>query len=124
MAQNKFLQAAQDALSGSKVMQGRTKISTEDIIKKYPDGVTVTEFDMIVKSDGACYPVMAFKEDPDKYFNGGSLANKIAQDWIKMYDGDISTASDELKASGGVKFKLSNKKTRTGKTITAFDPVE
>ncbi len=121
---NKFTQAAKDALGGSRIMKDRVKISTDDIIAKYPNGVTIDEFDLIQKADGSAYPVFAFRENPTCYFNGGALAKKIVDEWIKMYDGDIDTACDDLKGSGGVKFRLSHKKTRTGKTITAFDPVE
>lgn len=121
---NKFTQAAKDALGGSKVMQGRTKVSTEYVIANYPNGVTINEFDLIVKSDGTSYPVFAFAEKPDAYFNGGTLAAKFVNGWVSMYDGDIDAASEALKAAGGAKFILSQKKTRTGKTITAFEPVE
>ena len=121
---NKFTQAAKDALGGSKVMHGRTKVTTEYVIANYPNGVTITEFDFIVKGDGTSYPVFAFAEKPDAYFNGGALAAKVANNWVSMYDGDVDAASEALKADGGAKFILSQKKTRTGKTITAFEPVE
>lgn len=121
---NKFTQAAKEALGGSKVMQGRTKVTTEYIISNYPNGVTITEFDFIVKGDGTSYPVFAFAEKPEAYFNGGALAAKVANVWVSMYDGDIDAASEALKAGGGAKFILSKKKTRTGKTITEFEPVE
>ena len=121
---NKFTQAAKDALGGSRVMKGRTKVTTEYVIANYPNGVTITEFDFIVKGDGTSYPVFAFAEKPDAYFNGGALAAKVANNWVSMYDGDIDAASEALKADGGAKFILSKKKTRTGKTITEFEPVE
>ena len=41
MAQNIFAQSAKEALGGSKVMQNRTKIGTNDLIALYPDGITV-----------------------------------------------------------------------------------
>lgn len=124
MAQNIFAQSAKEALGGSKVMQNRTKIGTNDLIALYPDGITVTEFDFIAKSDGTGYPVFAYAEDNTRYFNGGALANKVATKWAAMFDGDIEVASESLKANGGCKIKLSNQKTKTGRTITGFDPVE
>lgn len=124
MAQNIFAQSAKEALGGSKVMQNRTKITTKDLISKYPNGITVTEFDFIAKSDGTGYPVFAFAEDDTRYFNGGALANKVASKWAAMYDGDIETASAKLKDTGGCKIKLSTKTTKTGRTVTGFDPVE
>lgn len=124
MAENKFTKSAKEALGGSPVMQDRTKISTEEIIAKYPNGITVTEFDFIAKADGEGYPVFAFAEDPTRYFNGGSLANKVAARWVSMYDGDVYAASTDLKNSGGVKIKLEMRKTKTGRTITGFDPID
>lgn len=121
---NKFTQAAKEALGGSKVMQGRSKVTTEYIMTQYPNGVTITEFDFIVKGDGTSYPVFAFAEKPEAYFNGGALASKVANGWVSMYDGDIEAASEALKENGGAKFILSQKKTRTGRTITEFKPVE
>lgn len=124
MANNIFAQSAKEALGGSHVMQNRTKISTNDLIAMYPDGVTVTEFDFIAKSDGTGYPVFAFAEDDSRYFNGGALANKVATKWAALYDGDLEAASAALKAAGGVKMKLSLQKTKSGRSITGFDPVE
>ena len=124
MAQNIFAQSAKEALGGSHVMQNRTKIGTNDLIAMFPDGVTVTEFDFIAKSDGTGYPVFAFKEDDTRYFNGGALANKVATKWAAMYDGDVEQASEALKAAGGCRIKLSNQKTKTGRTITGFEPIE
>lgn len=124
MTQNIFAQSAKEALGGSKVMQNRTKISTKELISKYPDGLTVTEFDFIAKGDGSGYPVFAFAEDNTRYFNGGALANKVASKWVAMYDGDIETASVKLRECGGCKIKLSTKTTKAGRTITGFDPVE
>lgn len=124
MANNIFAQSAKEALGGSHVMQNRTKIGTNDLIALYPDGVTVTEFDFITKSDGTGYPVFAYAEDDSRYFNGGALANKVATKWAALYDGDIEAASAALKAAGGVKMKLSLQKTKSGRSITGFDPVE
>lgn len=120
---NKFAQEAKQALSGCKVMENREKITTEELIRTYPQGVTVNEFDLIASNDKT-YAVFAFAEDPKKFFNGGTIATKIAERWANLYEGDIELASDELKASGGVKFIISSKKTRNGRTLTDFTPVE
>ena len=124
MSQNIFATGAKEALGGSPVMLNRTKIATNEIIARYPNGITVTEFDVIAKADGGSYPVFAFAEDSTRYFNGGALAAKVALKWGTMFDGDIEAASDALKAAGGVKVVLSVKKTKTGRTITGFDVVE
>lgn len=125
MAQNNiFTQAAKEVLGGSKVMQGRKKLSTDEVIARYPNGVTVTEFDFIAKADGTGYPVFAIKEDFTIYFNGGALANKVATKWASLYDGDVERASDALKAAGGCRVKMVKTKTKKGQTITTFDPID
>ena len=121
---NIFTQSAKQSLGGSSVMLNRTKIGTKELIAKYPNGVTVTEFDFIAKSSGDAYPVFAFAEDDTRYFNGGALASKVAQGWANMFDGDVAAASMSLKQNGGCKIRLSEQKTKTGRTITGFDPIE
>lgn len=128
MDQNKFQQIAEQAVSNSAVIAGHEKITTDDLIAKYPDGVTIIAFDFISRSsddesDGDGYPVFNFAEDQTKYFNGGTISSKVATGWINAYAGDIAAASADLGASGGVKFKMGHKKTKTGKNITTFDPI-
>lgn len=121
---NKFTESAKSTLGGSPVMQGRTKITTDELIKNFGSCVTITEVDMIIKADNTAYPVIAFKEAPDKYFNGGTLINRVVDDWLATCDGDIDAVNVGLKECGGVPFKVSTKKTKSGKTITAFEVIE
>lgn len=121
---NKFTQEAKNSLSASRVMQGRTKITTDEIITQYPAGITVNEFDLVVHKDGTSYPIFAFAEDPTKYVNGGSVASQIAESWVALCDGDIDGASAELKACGGCKMVVSHGKTKSGKNITLWTPIE
>lgn len=123
MAQNKFYEIAELALGHSPIMSGREKISTEDVIKKYPTGITLNGFDVIDDGkDG--HAVFTFVEEPDKFVNGGTLLSKIAFKWVEAFDGNITDASEELAACGGVRVRLSNKKTKRGNTITAVEIVK
>lgn len=123
MAQNKFYEIAEQALGNSPIMTGREKISTEDVIKKYPDGITLTGFDVLDNGkDG--YAVFTFAEDPDKFVNGGALLSKMAFEWVKAFDGNITDASDELAKCGGVRVRLYPKKTKRGNSITAVEIVK
>lgn len=121
---NKFTEIAKHVMGGSPVMQGRNKMTTEQVIEAYPSGVTIIEFDLIQKADGDTYPVFAFKEDEGSFFNGGTMASKVVNEWIDEYDGNIDRCNADLKAAGGAKFRLGKAKTKTGKSITTFDPVE
>ena len=118
-----YRQIAEQALSGSPIMQGREKISVADLIARYPNGVTVNGFDLISKGDDKTYAVFTFAEDPTRFFNGGALATKVAFAWVAATDGDVEAASAGLAAEGGVKFKMYKKATKDGRTVTAFDPV-
>lgn len=118
-----FKQGARDAMGGSFIMKGRDKVSTEFLIQNFPDGITVTEFDIITRSTGESYPVFAYRENPSKYFNGGALAMQIVTEWLKAFDGDKASASNALKESGGVKFKLTTERTAQGRTITRYTVV-
>ena len=40
-----FKDKALSATTVSKIMEGRTKISTDELITKYPEGVTILGFD-------------------------------------------------------------------------------
>lgn len=113
---------AKEATEGSKIFKGRTKMNTDDLIARFPDGVTVTEFDVINGQKGS-YPVFAIKEDATICFNGGKIAMDIVNGWLDEAEGDIDAASDGLKEYGGVKMRLAKKKTKNGNTITAIEIV-
>lgn len=120
---NKFTQTAKEALGGSPIMNGRTKISTEDLINTYPQGISITGFDIIHKADGSQYPVFTFAEDATKFFNGGSLAQKIVDAWLRAGYGDIEGVNAELKQDPA-KFIVGKGKTKGNRDITTYTPVE
>lgn len=126
---NKFYTSAKAETVLSEIMQNREKLDVDEIITRYPDGITLTEFDMVTtynakKKEDATYPVFAFKEDENACFFGGMILNRIVNTWIAAYDGDIQTASKELKSSGGVKVKMSHKKTSAGNNLIHVEVVE
>ena len=119
---SKFTQAAKKCLSGSPVLEGRTKLELDTVMSRYPEGVTVDEFDILAGEKGP-YPVFHIK-DTDNYFNGGALAMKVVEGWVAMYEGDVSKASEELKKEGGCTFKLTHGRTRKGNPIIVYSVVE
>lgn len=118
MAYN-FKKKAQDITTLSFLMEGRSKIETEDLIRSYKDGITVTGVDIQHGQNDAGetvdYPVITFAEDDAVFYFGGTVLAKIVKGWIADFDGDAVACTNELKASGGVKVQLAKGKTKDGK---------
>jgi len=118
-----FRKIAQDELSLSPLMAGREQIKTEELIGQV---ITITDFDFATitdKGEQKTFPVLLLAEYPDRYYNGGALLNKLCEAWAAAADGDIESASAELRQSGGVKFKVSTTKTKSGNNLTSIDLV-
>ncbi len=91
------------------IMSTRTRIKFDEIIDKYPDGITITAFDLFDDKKAGRYPVIAFAEDDTKFaMGGGKMFADIISSWYDQY-GDGETASDALKAQGGVKMRFSRR---------------
>lgn len=108
---NMFAQMAQKAVANSSVREGRTLITTDELITKYPNGFTITEFDMLQAHDRQTgelksFPTLAFAEDITKYINGGGAITKIVEEWLRNFDGDIEGCNSALRAAGGVKIRI------------------
>lgn len=104
-----FVEIGKKAVANSPVREGREVISTEEILDKYPDGITITQFDVLSKRNGSemvNFPTFAFAEDSTKYYNGGMSLKKVVDGWLAHFDGDIDAANAALKASGGCRIKL------------------
>ena len=122
---NMFATMAQKATANSVIREGRERISTEEIIAQYPNGITITGFDMLTKRNGAelqTFPTFSFAEDDSKYYNGGSSLLKIANEWLLHFEGDIEACNAALKAAGVCKIKICTP-IRTGNGNN-FVPVE
>lgn len=119
---NKFTQKAKASTATCTIMENRTKISTEELIAKYPDGVTITGFDFLTGDNGK-YPVCIFKENDNECFFGGSQLTEICTGWMEDY---VTTAdcSKDLYEAGGVKVTLEKAKTKTGHNFIKVTVVE
>lgn len=124
---NLFTNLAKRATTLSVIMENREKVSTEDIIRDYPDGITITEFDVITTTGDngmpSTYPVLAFAEDKDKFIYGGKALNDIVTMWLANFDGDVEATSAALKAAGGVKIRLVSAKTKQGRNFTRVEVI-
>lgn len=128
----KFREAAIAATSLSEIMADRNKMTTKEIAEKYPQGVTIIDFDIIhttkqVKNKEGyiievpdAYPVFAIKEDDSIFFSGGAVLNSIVKEWLAMYDGDQEQCRADLIADGGVVVLLEpGKPSKTGREYTS-----
>lgn len=123
---NKFAEIARKEVSLSRVMENRTKITSDEIIAQYPQGITVTEFDFISLVDQNTkqekqVAVISFSENTKFFHICGSVLTRICDRWTTAYHGDIDGASDELTRIGGVKMKLSKGRTKNGNNIVKVD---
>ena len=118
-----FREIAAKTLSLSDLMAGREKMTTDELIGKI---VTCIGFDFATITDHGeekTFPVLIFKEDPEKYYCGGTLLAKMCAAWAAEYDGDVAAASDALYDEGGVKISFSSGKTKSGNNLTSVDVV-
>lgn len=116
-----FKEIAQSELSLSILMNGRDQIKTDDIVGRE---MTIEAFDFASitdKGEEKTFPVILFKEEPSKYYNGGNLLMKLCMAWAAAFDGDCTEASNELKNSGGCKVKFTATKTKAGNNLTKVE---
>lgn len=113
---NIFAEIAQKATTFSALMVGREKITNDEIMTEYPNGVTVTNFDYCPGTDdngeSTEFPVLLFAEDTSKFFFGGMILKQITDAWLAHFDGDFDTCNAALQAGGGVKIRLHMENTR------------
>ena len=114
-----FRKKAKALTTLSFLMEGRTKIETEDLLATYKKGITVTGVDIQHGTDDqgqpAEYPVVIFKEDDTVFYFGGTVLAKILKGWLDDFDGDAEACSAALAASGGCHITLAKGKTKDGK---------
>ena len=111
---SKIKEFAKGIIGGSKLMQGRKKLSTDDIIGVV---LTIRDFEMLNGNDGDTFPVIIFDEIPDGYYCGG----KILSD---MCAGIESGGMHGDLIADGLKIILGRKLTRNNKTCVTVSIVD
>lgn len=118
---SKFKEKARSAVSNSFVTSGRTKVSTDDIISRFPEGVTIMAYDKCQKGDDSFYAI-AIKEDPDVFFFTGSVLTTICKEWDSGFDGSCEEASKALEEEGGCRVKMYHAKSqKSNRDYVAID---
>ena len=119
-----FKKIALDATTMSELMSGRDKMDTEELIKKYPDGVTIDFIDNVnMQQEDGEENVWIFvtEEQPDKFTFGGFVLTKIFNNILAEFEGDydamIETYNSALKEDK-LRVKLERAKTKSKREIT------
>ena len=119
-----FKKIALDATTMSELMNGRDKMDTEDLIKKYPNGVTIDFIDNVnMQQEDGEENVWIFvtEEQPNKFTFAGFVLTKIFNNILDEFEGDyaemIETYNSALKEDK-LRVKLERAKTKSKREIT------
>lgn len=119
-----FKKIALDATTMSELMSGRDKMDTEELIKKYPDGITIDFIDNVnMQQEVGEENVWIFvtEEQPDKFTFAGFVLAKIFNNILAEFEGDyaemIETYNSALKEDK-LRVKLERAKTKSKREIT------
>ena len=96
------------AISSSEIMAGRSKITTEEIMKN--GGVLSIDQVDLITIDGKDVGVVSAKEYPDKYYLGGKSITKIITEWFNEFGADETNGMLNKEP-----FKVTLKKVKTQK---------
>lgn len=119
-----FKKIALDAITMSELMNGRDKLDTEELIKKYPNGVTIDFIDNVnMQQEDGEENVWIFvtEEQPNKFTFAGFVLTKIFNNILDEFEGDyaemIETYNSALKEDK-LRVKLERAKTKSKREIT------
>lgn len=119
-----FKKIALDSTTMSELMNRRDKMDTEELIKKYPNGVTIDFIDNVnMQQEDGEENVWIFvtEEQPDKFTFAGFVLAKIFNNILSEFEGDyaemIETYNSALKEDK-LRVKLERAKTRSKREIT------
>ena len=119
-----FRKIALEATTMSELMNGRDKMDTEELIKKYPEGVTIDFIDNVnmQQEDGEENVwILVTEEQPDKFTFAGFVLAKIFNDILSKFEGDYDAMIEEYNSSlknDKLRVKLERAKTKTKREIT------
>lgn len=119
-----FKKIALDVTTMSELMNGRDKMDTEELIKKYPEGVTIDFIDNanMQQEDGEENVwIFVTEEQPNKFTFAGFVLTKIFNNILAEFEGDyaemIETYNSALKEDK-LRVKLERAKTKAKREIT------
>ena len=115
--------AKENTTSLSPVIGEKTKVSTEEVLAKYNGEITIVGCD-ILKKDDSRFAGVLFAENENEVYFGGTVLTEIVNGWLEAFNLDAVKCSEELKASGGVKIKLSTQKSKNGRNYVKVEVLD
>lgn len=123
-----FKKVAQNETVLARIMEGRVKLSTEDLIIKYPDGFIIDEIERVIlpKGDNKFDIFWAFHiKDTDNFAFAGAILNKIFEKYLQIMEGNYDALYTEFAQSGGIKVRLKSEFTKSSKKpITTVEVID
>lgn len=106
-----------EATTFSAIMTNREKMTIDELIFNYPEGVHITEVDMCSNEDNS-YVIFTTSETPDYFINGGCVITDIINNIIEHDSTKIQELNEVLQSNGGLNVKFKKSKTRNNRTVT------
>lgn len=109
-------QIAQETSTLSKLMQGREKMSTEELLDK---DITIIQFDSYVNTEsGEIIYVFATREHLNNFTFAGAILKKYFMAFEEECKKENVDVNDYMVSQGGLKVRLTEGKTKQGRSIT------
>lgn len=119
-----FKKIALDATTMSELMNGRDKMDTEELIKKYPNGITIDFIDNVnMQQEDGEENVWIFvtEEQPNKFTFAGFVLAKIFNNILDEFEGDYAEMIERYNSAlkeDKLRVKLERAKTKSKREIT------
>ena len=95
----------------------------DEVIRKYPDGITLNWLDTRTSEDGNDYIVYTFLEEPGRFSNGSGDFLRLWDYVLEEFGGCMSDMQEYLKANP-VRVKIWKTKTKSKRTYTKVKIIE
>ena len=107
---------------GAGLRQGLERLKLDELISRYPEGVSITGLEPAQYNDNEYY-VYTFAEDKGLWFSGGGDLKKMGDKLLELSEGDITGLNAELK-SDPIRVKIWKGRTKRGNTYTMVKVLE
>ena len=67
--------------AGNPIFDNRVKMTTDEVIEKFPSGISITECALLTNDKGE-YAVITFAEEPDVFVTCGTILTNIVREWV------------------------------------------
>ena len=120
---NAFVQRAMETTTIHSIADGKNQLRTDEVINLYPNGVTITAFD-VVKTEDKEFSILLFKENENAFFYGGTVLTNLCKAWLQMTGLNCAETSVMLADEGGVTVKLSKALGKNKMIYTKVDIIQ